>query len=337
MVSLRELWVALRSSDDSEIDGDLRMRLCYSSGDLHVFGAVSGPGSQAAIVIEIAKELLPQNLAVASGRRLSLIAAELPGLPSGRGAVVVQLKDEQFEDLFEQLGSCLLDEIRTKNSPAEAVHAAVRQIERWRRFLERRREILSPEEVRGLIGELAILERLIFRIGAHEAIRSWKAPSGSIRDFECSDVSIEVKTFMTSTGASVRINDPLQLEPEQGVPLLLACQELARSQQAECMLPGHIARIVRLLSHDIALVEEFENVLAMAGYLGVHADLYIESYAVGTTHAMEVRDGFPRICPADVPPHVVGVQFSLEVLPLTRFEVDSDSWIGQKVLGDAER
>src|SRR5262249_27587889 len=116
MANLSEVWKALRSSEASETAGDLRMRLCFSALDFRVFAAVSGARRDAAIVLEIPKELLPRNLEAASGRRLELIAAELQGLPSGRGTVVVQLRDDQFEDLFEQLGACLIDEIRGKDN-----------------------------------------------------------------------------------------------------------------------------------------------------------------------------------------------------------------------------
>jgi hypothetical protein len=222
----------------------------------------------------------------------------------------------------------LLEEIRTSNSASAAIHGVVQLIERWRRFLEKHRENLGPEEVRGLIGELSMLERLAMRIGARAALASWRSPFGSIRDFECPNVAVEVKTYMTSTGASVRINDPLQLEPESGIPLLLACQELARSSEEKLTLPGHVARISRLFEGDISLKEDFDNALASAGYLTSHAKLYIDGYALGATNVFEVCDGFPRISAASIPPFVSRVHFDIEILPLARFSVPADTHIG---------
>lgn len=331
MANLSELWKTLRESAQADSADEYRLRLCHSGQGLRLFAAVTGTQRDAAIIVEVAAELLPTQLGNISGTRLGLSAAQLPGLPPGRGALVVCLRDPQFEDLFEQLGACLIDAILASETPVEAVRAVVRQIERWRRFLEKRRETLSSEEVRGLIGELAVLERLAARIGPDDALSSWKAPEGSIRDFECPDVAIEVKTFMSSTGASVRISDPLQLEPEPGVPLLLACLELSRTQRQGCTLPDHIARVLRLFSHDITLAEKFENALALVGYLAVHADLYCDGFVIGATYAFPVADDFPRIRAADIPPHVIGVLFSLEVLPLTRSAVDPDIWIGRNI------
>lgn len=326
--SLHDLWAELKRSATSEETGDLRMRLCYSTDQVRVFGGVSGSFKLPAVVIEVPVALLPRDLQAVSGTRLTLTAAELPGLPAGRGAIVVQLQDERFEDLFGQLGDSQIESICSAKDSAEAVRGAVRQIERWRRFLERRRGILSDEEVRGLIGELAILERLICRLGPEIALRSWKSPLGSIRDFECPDIAVEVKTFMTSVGATVRISDPQQLQPEPDIPLLLACLELSRTKQSGRKLPDYVSRVACRLNHDMALVEEFENCLALVGYLSAHADLYPDGFSIGGTSAFLVRDDFPRIRPAEIPAHVVRVQFSLEVLSLGRFSVEPDVWIG---------
>lgn len=327
MTSLPELWKSLRETTSGS-DGEFRLRLCHSTIDLRLFAAVSGTEKHAAIVVEVAAELLPAQLRNVSGARLLITAAELPGLDTGRGAVIVCLKDAQFEDLFEQLGNCLIDSILNSSNSAEAVQVIIRQIERWRRFLERRREILSHEEVRGLIGELGILERLIFRIGYGQAFSSWKSPHGSIRDFECPDISIEAKTFIASTGAAVRINDPLQLEPDPGIPLILACLELSRTVQPGHRLPDHVARIFRFLGSDRNAIEQFENLLALSGYLPSHDEMYSDGYIVGATHAFRVSEQFPRIRAADVPAHVQCVQFSLEVLPLIRASVSADNIIG---------
>ena len=293
--NLREILAALRGTEPSETVGEFRIvALCHSAGVLRVFIAVSGNDRNAAIVIELPKNLLPNNLSSEGSRRFAIVASELPGLPPERGAVVIQLRDSQFEDLFIQLGIQLIEEIRKEPESAEALRVALRLIDRWRRFLDRHRAILSQEEVRGLIGELAVLGKTY---PSYWATSSGWLPGSHLRaqslDFECSDRSIEAKTFISSAGTTVRINDPLQLEPEPGIPLLLACQELVRSQQAEFTLPGHIARIVRLIAADVVLGEDFEDALASAGYLASHAEFYDQAFALGEMHVFQVLDGVP--------------------------------------------
>jgi hypothetical protein len=294
-----------------------------------VFAAIAGGDEQPAIVIEIPKKLLPHDLETAGTRRIEVAAAEFPGLPEGRGAVVVRLRDSQFEDLFGQLGVSLVQEIKVWDNARDAIHGVLRQIERWRRFLERSRQTLAPEDVRGLIGELSVLERLVSKLDAPTALSAWKAPVGSIRDFECEDLTIEVKTYMQSTGASVQINDPLQLQPEPNRPLFLACLELAGSTLTEFRLPGHVARVARCFADDLVLREDFEDALASRGYLPAHAGLYLDGYSIGSTRLFMVRDDFPRIKPTDIPPAVSSVRFALEILPLVKFAVDPVAALGQ--------
>jgi hypothetical protein len=182
--------------------------------------------------------------------------------------------------------------------------------------------------VRGLVGELAVLERSIGRLGAAAALAAWKSPQDSLRDFEFSDRTVEVKTMLAAIGGSVRINDPMQLQPEPGVSLFLACQELGRSDSSDCLLPAHVARVGHRFEHSVRLREDFADALAASGYLPVHVESYSEGYSLGPLHAFLVGPDFPRIHPSAVPCGVVHVQFSLEILKLTQFKVNDVAVIG---------
>lgn len=208
------------------------------------------------------------------------------------------------------------------------MQSITRLIERWRRFLDQRRSALSAEEVRGLVGELCVLERSVDRLGPAAALAAWKSPQGSIRDFEYTDRTVEVKTILVAIGGSVRINEPMQLQPEPGVPLFLVCQELGRSDAPHNALPGHVARVANRFAHEMKLAEDYEDALAASGYLPAHAETYTEGYTLGPLHAFLVGPDFPRIHPDAVAPGVLRVQFSLEILQLSRFRVDPDPVVG---------
>ncbi len=325
---LPTLWASLRTAAPAEVTGDFRMRLCHEAHDLRMFAAVAEMTRDAAIVVELPAALVPRQVTMMAGRKLSVVAGGVVGLPAGRGAIVVRLCDPEFEDLFGRLGDDLITAIQGSLSAASAVQCITRLIERWRRFLEQQRSPLSDEEVRGLIGELAILERSISRVGPETALRAWKSPLGSIRDFEFPDRTIEVKTVMSALGASVRIHGPQQLEPEAGVALYLACQELGRSESADTSLAGHIRRVVSRFAGEPSLVEDFKDALAASGYLPAHAEWYSEGYVLGPLYAFVVSPEFPRIRPSAIPPGVVRVEFSLEIPQLSQFAVDTETFVG---------
>lgn len=146
MANLRELWMNLRAADPADAEGDVRMRLVSSGCGVRLFAAITTDRRDAALVIECARDLLPQNLSRADGQRMTIVVDSLPGVPTGRVAAVVRLLDDQYEDLFAHFGNCLAEGIQTATTAAAAVGEVVRQIERWRRFVEKRRGLLSNTE-----------------------------------------------------------------------------------------------------------------------------------------------------------------------------------------------
>jgi hypothetical protein len=325
---LPQLWEGLRKTDASDRAGDYRLRLCSAPQGVRIFAATVGSANDLCLVIDVPEPLRPSRLSGLQLRRVSVQVSELQGLPPSRVALVLRLLDSAFEDLFGDLAEDVLTASEEAPTPGAAIAAVCAVVTRWRRFLDGHAAPLAPEQVRGLIGELAVLERLAAGHGPAAALAAWRSPSGSIRDFEADAQSIEVKTFSPSEGATVRINDPLQLEPDHSVPLFLACQELGRSDAKGTRLPEHVERVGRWFAGDTRLAEEFRDSLASLGYLSCHAHLYSDGFALGELLLFEIVEGFPRIAPGIVMPGVSAVRFSLTVAALARFAVRPDAVIG---------
>ena len=64
--------------------------------------------------------------------------------------------------------------------------AALSRTWRWHHLLRGGRgTLLSPEEQKGLLGELFVLERLLLpRMDASSAVTAWRGPLGAPKDFE---------------------------------------------------------------------------------------------------------------------------------------------------------
>ena len=67
---------------------------------------------------------------------------------------------------------------------------------RWHHLLRGGRgTLLSPEEQKGLLGELFVLERLLLpSMDASSAVTAWRGPLGAPKDFEIARVAVEAKT-----------------------------------------------------------------------------------------------------------------------------------------------
>ena len=145
----------------------------------------------------------------------------LKGLPAGRWGSIIELKDRAFADLFEVLASDVLNAI-SRRGEQTTLQSVLRCIERWRRFVERKGEPLSDEEVQGLIGELVVLCRCVQRFGADAALAAWTGPDRALRDFELPDTSVEVKTYQGDDAATVMMSSPDQLDVVAQRPVYLA-------------------------------------------------------------------------------------------------------------------
>jgi hypothetical protein len=319
---LTRQWSTLRIGAAGQVGAGLRLGLVSAKSEVRIFAAIEMPAGRTALVVQCPLECAPFRLGTLRFRNVGISVGHAPGLPEKSVALTLVLLDEDFAMLFGEMARHVCDEVAASDSAVGAVNAVAAVIERWRSFLDTRRPPLPSNEVRGLIGELVALDHLAESHGAAAALSSWKAPDGSIRDFECPDRTIEVKTYSPSQGASVRISDPLQLVPDHNVPLFLYCQELGRSTAPDLTLPGHVSRLHSNRFSSPALVADLDKALLSRGYSPEHAALYSDGYAIGPAQCFEVRDGFPRLHPSQLHPAVTDVTYSIPLSSLEPFSVD---------------
>jgi len=97
----------------------------------------------------------------------------------------------------------------------------------WRSFFDRWGAPLSPEEQRGLLGELIVLENLLEN-GTASLAEGWLGPSGSLHDFETDDWHIEVKTSLRAN-PTASIHPLSQLDPID-IPFHLVIVKIRRGE-----------------------------------------------------------------------------------------------------------
>lgn len=330
MGMLTELWARLKEAGTGN-GGGYRLQMIQTGPDLRVYAAISDEGLRPGIFVEMPERVRPRDLSRITTRAFEAVAARFPGLPQGRCAISIQLKDPAFEDLFSVMCEEITRVLRRETTSENACKALIRYVDRWRRFVEKGRRRLSDEAIRGLIGELVLLARCVRSLGALSAIQFWSGPTGALRDFELPDCSVEVKTFQSDTGASIRISDPQQLDTDNIRPVYLAAIKLSHVQSSGLTLPEYIQRVEALIGADSEANELLQDRLADYGYLSSQASLYTEKYFAGPLSLYQVRESFPRIRSADVPPGVENVQFSIALRTLDYFRLDPVLVVGPAV------
>lgn len=310
--SLREFWSEL-IGQTGPAPADIRLRLAFSSSDVRVFAAVTAKDGLPALLLELPEAVRPRALRMLITRAFQMSAPSLKGLPPGRWGLLIELKDRAFSDLFEVLAIDVLNAIESASGSQATLHSALRCIDRWRRFVERKGEPLTDEEVQGLIGELVALCRCVRRFGADAALAAWTGPDRALRDFELPDTSIEVKTYQGDDAAMVLISSPDQLDAVAQRSVYLAAVRLTPSDAQGFTLGEFVARAVAVIGADTAAAGILEERLATAGYLAAHAPFYVKRFIAGPVTAYAVTPGFPRIRSIDVPRGVLRVCFALSL------------------------
>lgn len=328
MMTPHEAWTLLQSRPRAPAAGTYRMRLLDQIAELSIFAVVDEDTGHPGLAIAIPEEFRPTRQVAHAGKRVTIQYIAGGGMGEDRMALLVSLRDSETVDLFGHLCANLISRIRTSADCDTAMESVAEEVDRWRRFMEKHRSPLDQQAVIALIGELAVLERLSRRIGPRAALASWRSPQGSLRDFELPDATIEVKTYTASSGGVVHINDPMQLEPDSGRAVFLACQEVVRDESGNQRLPDHVARVRSLLQPDTSLPSDFERLLAESGYLPDHATEYPENLRLGELRVLRVTGGFPRLSPSAVPLGVTHVRFGLTVASLLQYEVDATTSVG---------
>lgn len=224
------------------------------------------------------------------------------------------LKDLEQRELFAALCLDIASAAEGALDNQNALHRALRRTLRWHHLLRGgRTDILTLEEQRGLIGELAFLRRLVDLIGTRAAIEAWRGPFGAAKDFELSNCLVEVKARRGAARPFVSISSEDQLSDVDGARLfLLVMQVDAAVIPAGGTLTDHVKELDDLFaSSSLDSYQLWEEALSSSGF--DFADDYSERrWSTGTPVHFEVSAGFPRIA-APVVPGVSAVRYSLSL------------------------
>jgi len=204
--------------------------------------------------------------------------------------------DPAGRDAFNVVATELLDRLRHGAGGVEAVASS---LAKWRRFWSTAPlEGLTPEQIRGLFGELWFLLVWLLPHG-HEQVRHWVGPKGARSDFQWQGLSIEAKTTISGRGHIHRINGIDQLDPPDLGDLLMYSLRLREELASSNSLLTVVAAISSELSMSPELLGFFEDQLAAAGYSAVHDDHYRDvRFRIVGERLYRVAEDFPRLSAA---------------------------------------
>jgi Putative PD-(D/E)XK family member, (DUF4420) len=297
--TIEELWRALRSAGHKTLQ-----RRVNATHPLDLYVAFEPPDRPGFIAVCGTKPPLI--------RPLRSVTIEDGHRADGRWSLRLTLDEPKLLPVFATLCHDIADYTREGVTEAQLAQAIAARLDHWRRLFERDSSGLSEAELRGLIGELAVLERLLDTLASHEAIAAWTGPIGTPQDFLLpSGQRIEVKAARRDA-RTVRINGLAQLDPGND-PLDLAVvrmEDTGLNAEGATTASALIARIEARLAADPDALTTFRVSLAFAGWQE-NARQSTVVVRVLTIERYGVDHSFPRLTRATVPTGIQDADYTI--------------------------
>jgi hypothetical protein len=236
----------------------------------------------------------------------------------GGQLLTLKLLDAVHKDIFYRLCIDIVAAASNAKSETEAVDLVLARTWRWHHLLRGGGDSrLSPEEQKGLIGELLFLEEFLLPVlTARDSVSAWHGPLGAPKDFEIERVSIEAKARRGAATPYVAISSEFQLDTEGTDRLFLYVCELDQAQEASpdgFTLTDVADRLLRTIGlSDPGTADMFESLLSATG-LRLEDDYSDNLWLRGSHRVYLVEEAFPRIAPQNFPSGVSNVRYSISL------------------------
>jgi len=224
-----------------------------------------------------------------------------------------------LETVFTEVADEIMLRVEQGHSAQQACLTTIRD---FRDLLATPPALVEERQIRGLVGELIMLNRLLAI--SPLAWRLWTGPLMERHDFRGGTDAIEVKTTSRVSSWSVEISSVDQLlEPDDG-QLRLVLYQLEHAVAGRLSVSQLTAEARRQASHP----RQIEALLASMGCGDPDSDIWNEaSFELAGEHFFRVGAAFPRIIPATfggaVPPGIESIGYRLDLSGAREFQIDA--------------
>lgn len=234
----------------------------------------------------------------------------------GRWSMRIFLEEPRLLPVFAELCRDIIEFTRHNAGSAPPSGLVLSRVERWQNLLLSQPLGLSGIQLRGLIGELIVLEReLLPLLGPDQAVAAWTGPLGTSQDFRLRDGrKLEVKAVGLHAD-EVQINGLDQLD-SGGDPLellVVRLEDTGVDAEGATTAPRLIEELRISLNQAPNALQTFELLLRFAGWDDAIGGPSV-AVRMHRIDRYEVDEGFPHLTAATVPSAIVEASYKL-VLP----------------------
>lgn len=237
---------------------------------------------------------------------------------NGEIRIAFSLLDKDKETIFYKFCEDII-ESTVKVNNQKAFQFIIARWNKWRFMFKRpSTDLLTENQVVGLIGELLFLENYMFnKYGIEKSLTSWQGPSKNHKDFEIDSTWYEVKTVRLAA-LTVKISSVEQLDSNLEGNLEVIVLDKTNEESINAI---SLNKLVEQIGNKISSFEAykvFNNKLAEAGYFYEEDyDKYIYKFIRRNTYL--VNNKFPKVKAEDLKEGIVKVSYDILLKDINKF------------------
>lgn len=314
-------------------DGLLRQRVPGERSSDFFLG-VGLPGKERFFYFTVLPENLPSQKDFPETRGFKAERVQFPG--AAQPCILLRLLDGMFRDIFSSLVTDLILHMDAAHNPTEQVKVFLNRLRKWQYFMKGyQEEGFSPEDQRGLYGELHFLDSILIPRHGTAIVQAWTGPDSAHQDFQFNQCAVEVKTCIQKQPQVITIASEKELDEASYKALFLYHLSLDQNQTSGETLNEKVVRICRQLGDDPAAKALFVDKLRLYGYLEPQASLYDNTfYSVRSSSLYDVHGEFPRILSSDLRNGVGQIKYGISIDVCSEYEID-EAGFHEKTSGDS--
>lgn len=258
----------------------------------------------------------PENLT--SSR---MIRATIGKRDDGRWAVSLSLLKEDYQDMFILFCGDIIESSRIIQNKNKAARFVVNRYREWKDMLANSRDgLLSPDEIKGLLGEMFILDsELIGKYGAEKAAMSWTGPKAAHQDFILENTWYEVKTISSSKD-EIKISSVEQLDcRNNGMLVVVFADKTSKTNVNAINLNLVYAKLLAQLMNDDVKAEFCDMLLKFGYFPRPEYENTDYTFEIKGVRHYQVTEAFPCFRRKNIPNNITRVGYYISLPAISHF------------------
>ncbi|WP_271783685.1 PD-(D/E)XK motif protein [Aquimarina algiphila] len=257
------------------------------------------------------------------------VGVEVQILPLGktRKELTIILLEEELTDIFVLFIEDIINSLLLVENSEQALLIVSRRINYWKKLFGKfSGNLLTPQQQRGLFGELFFLKHLLESNSNYlRILEAWQAPSGTNQDFYFSGKAVEVKTSKSNT-PTIKIANEFQLDISGLKQLYIAFFKLNEYPDHENTLFNIIVEIRNYLNTNPELLKSFNSKLESLGIISEFEEEYDKTgYVVISEKYYRITAEFPKITSSLVNDAISKISYEISPNECKKFEINFEN------------